>query len=105
MKASALVKFARRKAGLSQRALAVKAAVPQSTVGRIEAGSIDPRASTLAKILDACGYEIEAGPRLGVGVDRSQIREFLELSPSQRLAATTIAAHNIRRLMRRSSAE
>lgn len=49
---------AREKAGLTQRQLATKAAVPQSTVARIERGgntSID----TLSKIAVALGKRIE----------------------------------------------
>jgi hypothetical protein len=77
---------ARRRAGLSQRQLALVAGVPQSTVGRIEAGLIDPRASTLRALLRACGEDLEAVPRLGIGIDRSQIRERLTLSPRERVA-------------------
>ena len=82
--ASALA-AARRRAGLTQRALAAAAQMPQSTVGRIEAGLIDPRASTLRRLLRECGEDLEAMPRLGIGVDRSQIRERLALTPRQRL--------------------
>lgn len=39
VRAAALLREARRSAGLSQRALAEKAGVPQSTVARIESGS------------------------------------------------------------------
>ncbi|WP_047998600.1 helix-turn-helix domain-containing protein [Lactiplantibacillus herbarum] len=49
---------AREKAGLTQRELAVKAAIPQSTVARIERGgntSID----TMSKIAVALGKRIE----------------------------------------------
>jgi predicted transcriptional regulator len=102
MKASSLVKQARRKAGFSQRALAAAARVPQSTVGRIEAGLIDPRASTLHKLLDACSHELEAGPRLGDGVDRTQIRRLLDLSPRERVESAAAAAANVGRLVRKS---
>lgn len=102
MKASTLLKQARKKARLSQRALAARSGVPQSTVGRIEAGIIDPRASTLDRILEACGVELELEARLGEGVDRSQIREFLELTPRQRIEAATTAARNVERLRRKA---
>ena len=59
--------------------------MPQSTVGRIEAELIDPRASTLRALLRACGEDLEAVPRLGLGVDRSQIKERLALTPRERL--------------------
>ncbi|MFH1774101.1 MAG: CBS domain-containing protein [Methanobacteriota archaeon] len=43
----------RLRAGLTQTELAAKAKVSQSLIARIEAGDIDPRTSTLKKILDA----------------------------------------------------
>ena len=66
-------------------------AVPQSTVGRIEAGLVDPRASTLRALLRACGEDLEVLPLLGIGIDRSQIRERLALSPRERIDESTRA--------------
>lgn len=43
----------RKKAGLTQEQLAKKAGVSQALIARIEAGTIDPRISTLRKILAA----------------------------------------------------
>jgi predicted transcriptional regulator len=85
MKASRALRWARLTAGLSQRALAKKSGIPQSSVARIEAGTIDPRVGTLDRLLCACGFDLEVEPRLGQGVDRTQIREMLALSPSERL--------------------
>jgi transcriptional regulator with XRE-family HTH domain len=83
------LRWARLTAGLSQRELAEKAGIPQSTIGRIETGKIDPRTSTLSRLIRACGYDLEVEPLLGVGVDRSQIQERLALSPWQRVEHTT----------------
>jgi len=47
------VRKLRRAAGLTQKELAERAAVSQSLVARIEGGSVDPRLSTLKKILTA----------------------------------------------------
>ena len=77
MKASRALRWARLTAGLSQRALAAKSGVPQSSIARIEAGTIDPRTGTLDRLLRACGFDLEVEPLLGQGVDRSQIREML----------------------------
>ena len=85
MKASRALRWARLTAGLSQRALAKKSGIPQSSIARIEAGTIDPRVGTLDRLLCACGFDLEVEPRLGQGVDRSQIQEMLALSPSERL--------------------
>jgi transcriptional regulator with XRE-family HTH domain len=98
MRAASLLRSARRRAGLTQRALAERAGVPQSTVGRIETGAIDPRATTLQSLLRACGYDLEAEPLLGVGVDRTQIRESLKRPTPERVAYAVAAAHALARI-------
>jgi transcriptional regulator with XRE-family HTH domain len=95
MKAARALKYARAKAGLSQRALAAKAGIPQSTVGRIESGAVDPRVDTLSALLRACGYDLEVEPHLGIGVDRSQIRALRRLTPDQRIRHAAAAARGL----------
>lgn len=85
MTAARLLRRARRRSQLSQRELARLANVPQSTVARIELGALSPRTDTLDRLLRAAGQTLAAEPLLGVGVDRTQIRELLRLSPEQRL--------------------
>lgn len=84
--AGRMVREARGRAGLTQRQLAAKADIPQETISRIESGRADPRVKTLDRLLEACGYGLETMPRLGIGVDRSQINALLDLSTSERLA-------------------
>jgi predicted transcriptional regulator len=79
-----LVATARRRAGLSQREVARRAGVPQSTVARIESSVIDPRFSTLSNVLQACGYRLRLS-HLGEGVDRSVICRLIELEPDELL--------------------
>src|SRR5688572_12160719 len=85
MKAARALRWARLTAGLSQRQLAEKSGLPQSTIGRIEAGLVDPRVGTLSKLLRACGYDLEVEEATWLGQDRSQIRDRLALSPTERL--------------------
>jgi len=85
MAAARLLRRARRQARLSQRELGRLAGVPQSTVARIELGAISPRTDTLEGLLRAAGQTLTTEPRLGIGIDRSQIRELLRLTPEQRL--------------------
>ena len=94
MTSARLIRNARRRAGLSQRALARAAGVPHSTVARIELGLLSPRAETLERLLRVTGTELATEPALGVGIDRSQIRELLRLTPGERarLAAADAAA-------------
>ena len=85
MEIARIIRSSRRRAGMSQRQLAAAAQVPQATVGRIEAGSVSPRADTVARLLEATGHELAAEPRLGVGIDRTLIRDRLRLTPAQRI--------------------
>ena len=55
---SKLVREARQRARLSQRALAARAKTTQSVVARLESGVTDPRSETLSRILGAAGYEV-----------------------------------------------
>ena len=83
--AGRMVRYARRRAGLTQRALSAKAGIPQETIARIERGRTDPRVGTLDRLLEACEYGLEVLPRLGIGIDRPQIQERLDLLPALRL--------------------
>jgi transcriptional regulator with XRE-family HTH domain len=86
-----LLKRARSDARLTQRELAVRVGVPQSTVARIESGAADVRLATLVRLLRACDAELTLRPRPGRGVDRSLIRVMLALSPAERFAAAVAA--------------
>ena len=94
--AGRILRGARSRAGLSQRQLAARAGIPQESIARIEAGRVDPRMGTVDRLLEACGVGLESAPRLGIGVDRTQIRALLRLTPSGRLA---VAIENDRHLV------
>jgi transcriptional regulator with XRE-family HTH domain len=96
MSAARLLKYARRRSGLSQRALASAAQVPQSTVARIELGALSPRVDTLERLLRAAGQTLSTEPRIGAGVDRSLIHEILRRSPAERLRMLTADARAAR---------
>ncbi|MGH9889197.1 MAG: helix-turn-helix domain-containing protein, partial [bacterium] len=76
-----MVRYARRRAGLTQRQLSAKAGIPQESIARIERGRVDPRVGTLDRLLAACEFGLEAMPRLGIGIDRSQIHALMLLTP------------------------
>jgi predicted transcriptional regulator len=97
------VRKARQAARLSQRAIAERAGVRQSTVARIEAGHIDPRWTTVARLLDACGHEAVVALRPGAGVDRTVIRELLKLTPRQRIEQAVAAAQSVEPFRRAAS--
>ena len=95
MRTSALLREARRRAGLSQRDLAARAGIAQPAVARIESGAVVPRVDTLDRLLAACGLEVSTSPRLGAGLDRTQIHAMLALMPTERLALATDEGRNL----------
>ncbi|MGH2492699.1 MAG: helix-turn-helix domain-containing protein [Candidatus Limnocylindria bacterium] len=98
--AAALVRRARHSAGLTQRALSRRSRIPQPTIAAIETGRQDPRFETLRSLVESCGREVATLARPGQGVDRSQIRELLRLTPGQRLRLAAQDARGLERLLR-----
>jgi predicted transcriptional regulator len=94
-----MLTYARRRAGLSQRALAAKAGVAQPAIARIESGAISPRVETLDRLLRLTGVALEAIPVAGTGVDRTLIRSALAKSPEQRVTDAASAARNLSSFM------
>jgi transcriptional regulator with XRE-family HTH domain len=96
MDAAQAVKAARTEAGLSQRRLAVRSGVPQSAIARIESGRVIPRVDTLSRLLRAAGASLEVQRRPpGWGVDRTQIRELLKLTPAERVRLQAASSRNL----------
>jgi transcriptional regulator with XRE-family HTH domain len=90
--ATALIRDARRIAGLTQQGLADRLGTKQSVVSRWERGIEVPRVDTLGRILEACGFEVDLRFRRHDDVDRSQIRAQLAMSPRDRLASSESVA-------------
>ena len=90
-----ILRYARRRAGLTQRQLAERAQVAQPAIARIESGAISPRLATLLPLIEQTGFALELTPRLGDGVDRTLIRSSLGRSPEDRIRAATVAANNL----------
>lgn len=80
-----LIREARRLAGLTQAELARRLGTTQSAVSNWERNRDIPRVDTLARILEACGFEADITFRRHDDVDRAQIRESLAMSPTSRL--------------------
>ena len=83
-----LLRAARTRAGLTQRELARRAGTSQSVVARIEQGSTDPGAATLARLLAAAGFELRADlrPIAVAGTHMlGDVARILALTPEQRL--------------------
>ena len=87
-KPAVLLKEARRRAGLSHRALARRAATSQSVVARIELGVTDPSSHTLASLLEAAGFELRVLLEPAVSVYTHMLEDverILSLTPEERL--------------------
>jgi transcriptional regulator with XRE-family HTH domain len=96
MHAGRTIRYARRRAGLTQRALAAKAGVPQPAIARIERGGVTPRIDTVMELLEAAGFTLEVSPVIGDGVDRTLLRAALARSPEDRVRAAARNAKNLR---------
>lgn len=90
---------ARRRAGLTQRELAERTGVPQATIGRIEAGSVDPRVGTLDRLLRACGELLEARVDLAQGIDLGHLDRMRSMSAEDRVAYVVDSSANLGELL------
>lgn len=86
--AAALLRQARTTAGLSQRLLARRARTTQSVVARIERGRTSPSWGTLARLVAAAGFDLDADLVLRPSARThmlDDVSRILHLSPEQRL--------------------
>ncbi len=81
------LKQARKRLGITQEELAKMAGVSQSLIARIESGSVDPRLSTLRKIVNAlsefnkgkiCAKDIMFSPVISISI-RELVRNAISL--------------------------
>ena len=89
--AATLLREARTRAGLSQRALARRAGTAQSVIARIEKGQTSPTWETLERLLDAAGVDMSAQlePRVVVGSHMlDDVPRILALTPEVVLLGT-----------------
>ena len=87
MTAGALLREARRRHGLTQTQLAIRARTSQAAISRIERGLVSPTVETLQKLLAMVNEELVLDARaLDWGHDVTLIRGNLELSVDERLA-------------------
>jgi transcriptional regulator with XRE-family HTH domain len=87
MDAGELVSSTRKRLGLSQRRLALRAGTTQAVVSRIERGAVSPTFTTLRELMIAMGEEpVLSSRRLPANWDPAHMTSTLERSPEQRLA-------------------
>ncbi len=86
--AAAALREARLAAGLSQRALAVRAGTAQSVIARIERGQTDPSVGTLRRLLAACSTDLVLKIEPATVLDPQlldDVSRILALEPEDRL--------------------
>jgi transcriptional regulator with XRE-family HTH domain len=85
MVSAGLLVQARRRAGLSQRALAARAGVAQQEIARYERGHVTPSLERLRTLIAACGLELTFGLARADDSYDEQIAAALALTPAVRL--------------------
>lgn len=79
----ALIKSIRVQLGMSQKALAKRASVPQSTISRIEQEERDANLSTLNKILGAISCDLVIVPLLEDSIDNIRLKQARKMAEKQ----------------------
>ena len=81
-----VLKEARKRRGVSQQRLATRAGTTQSAISRIERDHVSPSVETLRELLHLLGEDLVlATEERDWGIDRSQVRERLRLTPEERV--------------------
>lgn len=94
--AANLLRLARAKTGLSQRQVAARAGVPQSTVARIESGQVQPSFPVLYRIL-VLGTGLEPRIRLEAFDDHDSVLDQLAVSDPEGTARAQAAQEQFER--------
>ena len=98
-----LVREARRRAGLSQAALAELVGTTQSAVARVEGGRQSPSLEYLERLVRACGFSLDVRLVPFDDHDWTLAEENLRLTPERRLEKMLATAHLVGEASARSS--
>lgn len=93
-----LLKEARKRHGVSQARLAIRAGTTQSAISRIERDGVSPSVETLRELLHLLGDDLTLGtePR-DWGIDRDMVRANVALTPGERVTRGLAFADFVRR--------
>lgn len=98
MKAGELLRDARRRHGLTQRQLAMRARTSQAAISRIERGVVSPTVDTLAELLWLMNERLELDTEpVNWGFDTTLNDARLALEPDERIRDQAAHARGIRR--------
>jgi transcriptional regulator with XRE-family HTH domain len=90
-----LVREARKRAGLTQRALAELAGTTQSAIARLESGRTRPAFDDVLRLVRLCGYDVEVSIVEPDVSDRHQAAAMQPLTPSERVERAQHVAHQL----------
>jgi transcriptional regulator with XRE-family HTH domain len=101
MVAGDVLREARRRHGVTQQQLAVRAQTSQAAISRIERGVVSPTVDTLVRLLDLLGEQpnLSAQP-VDHGFDVTLIRANLRLTPEERIRKQARFANSLREFRR-----
>jgi uncharacterized protein len=86
MQVGPLIREARKRHSVSQRALGLRAGTDQAAISRIERGEVSPSVDTVERLLAAMGERLKWEPAALEGdYDPIHMRESLRRSPEERL--------------------
>lgn len=95
----ALLREARRHAGLTQQSLASRLGTSQSAIARLERDATSPRVQTLERALSACGEELALASRpRRSNIDETLIAGMLRLPPGERIKSLERSYADVRGL-------
>ena len=97
MTPGALIRDARRTAGLSQAALASRLGTTQSAIARLERDATSPRVDTVERALAACSRRLELDSRpWQPSVDETLVARMLRIPPGERIKSFERTYANVR---------
>jgi transcriptional regulator with XRE-family HTH domain len=103
MSPGTLIREARQEAGLTQAELAARLGTTQSAIARLERPDSNPRVATLEAALRAAGRRLDvSAPARPPEVDEDQIREFLKLTPTERIRYHDASRRKMAELVRKA---
>jgi transcriptional regulator with XRE-family HTH domain len=99
MSPGAMIREARRSAGLTQAALASRLSTTQSAVARLERDASSPRVETLERALRACGQRLELAARpWRPNIDETVVAQKLRMPPGERIKSFERSYANVREI-------
>lgn len=95
-----LVREARRRAGLTQRALAERAGTTQSAIARVESGRTAPSLESVLSLVRDCGFDLDVMLVERDDSDMLQAEVLSRLTPTERIKRHGRIAHQLVELRR-----